>query len=465
MRNKYFLFIFFLNLCNGQFFYTGYQTADNWIKTSSEDRFLVNEGLLNSWSNYRKQKFITYQNLNHFGIFLNLPNNSNLSLIQEKSDLIGKGFLTNYVFSTSKMKIQNSIFFTDNHEEAKRGFVRTIKNVTIYTNQAYLKFFNNFDNLDYSIKIGRDFLIEGYSNESKIFFSDYSRPFDLIAFEAIYNKIKTKLNIISLNDLYENKRFLYMHTFSYESNKFNLSIGEAIISTGVNETLSIKYINPFNLWSWENLGSTNNGLNAFLYTGFSWTIKPSIRLYGEILIDDINFHQKNAFYLNKYAYSIGVQKTSFPFKTSNVWFEHSNVLNQVYQSFHPSHIYTHMEYPIGHFLGNDFVYNRLHYSQIINSKINKAFFDFSFLIKGQESLYTSFKNPWEDNNGKFDYNYQHPGFPTPPLNHIYEYNFGLEIKLKDYTYLILSLENQKDDSEKSYSKIIFRFWSYINIIK
>ena len=24
-------------------------------------------------------------------------------------------------------------------------------------------------------------------------------------------------------------------------------------------------------------------------------------------------------------------------------------------------------------------------------------------------------------------NYKHPGFPTPPLRHIYEFNFGLEL--------------------------------------
>ena len=37
-------------------------------------------------------------NLNHFGIFLNLNNKSSSNIIQEKSDLIGNGFLTNYVF-------------------------------------------------------------------------------------------------------------------------------------------------------------------------------------------------------------------------------------------------------------------------------------------------------------------------------------------------------------------------------
>ena len=37
------------------------------------------------------------------------------------------------------------------------------------------------------------------------------------------------------------------------------------MSTGINESLDIKYLNPINFWSWENIGSTNNGLNAFLF--------------------------------------------------------------------------------------------------------------------------------------------------------------------------------------------------------
>ena len=30
------------------------------------------------------------------------------------------------------------MFFTYDRNEAKRGFVRTIKNITMYTNQAYI---------------------------------------------------------------------------------------------------------------------------------------------------------------------------------------------------------------------------------------------------------------------------------------------------------------------------------------
>ena len=75
----------------------------------------------------------------------------------------------------------------------------------------------------------------------------------------------------------------------------------------------------------------------------SFKVKPSLSLYFEILIDDVNFHQKNAFYLNRYAYLLGARFISFPFKSS-LLIENSNVLNQVYQSYNPSHVFAHMGY-------------------------------------------------------------------------------------------------------------------------
>ena len=371
--------------------------------------------------------------------------------------------LTNYRFNYKRLEISNSIFFTDDYIEAKRGFVRTIKNVTMYTNQAYFKYSNSLDSLSFSFKLGRDFLIEGYGNTAKLFFSNYSRPFDQITLTANYRNLYNKISAIRLDDLDNYERNLYMHSISYKSEKLDFTVGEAIISSGLSESINIKYLNPFNFWSWENIGSTTNGLNAFLFSGMSFKVKPSLNVYFEILIDDVNFHQKNAFYLNRYAYLLGVKFISFPFKSSLLLIENSNVLNQVYQSYDPSHVFTHMGYPIGHQLGNDFINYRMHYSQILKSKINKIFFDYSYLIKGKNSLETPFENPWENNNGEFNVNYKHPGFPTPPLTYFCEFNFGLEIKLKDYTYLILSLENNNYNEEKLLSKIRIRFWTYMNI--
>ena len=87
-----------------------------------------------------------------------------------------------------------------------------------------------------------------------------------------------------------------MHTIGYSSDKINITFGEAVISSGINESINLNFLNPFSLWSWENTGSTDRGINAFLYSGFSFKFNSTSRIYGEVLIDDINFHQNNAFF-------------------------------------------------------------------------------------------------------------------------------------------------------------------------
>ena len=60
-----------------------------------------------------------------------------------------------------------------------------------------------------------------------------------------------------------------------------ITIGEAVISSSISESVDIKFLNPFNFWSWENIGSTDEGLNALLYGGFLLKPDPSLKIYGD----------------------------------------------------------------------------------------------------------------------------------------------------------------------------------------
>ena len=181
--------LFLFHFCTGQFLYTGLQEIENWELSSINKSSSTSKDSLNLWLNYKKRKNPQNNELHHFGLFIKLSSGSKTILPQEKSNLIGNGLLTNYKFSISNLEIVNSMFFTNDRKHAMRGFVRTIKDVTMYTNQAYFKYYNHLDSLKYNLKVGRDFLYEGFSNESRIFFSDYSRPFDQFSIEANF-KIK-----------------------------------------------------------------------------------------------------------------------------------------------------------------------------------------------------------------------------------------------------------------------------------
>jgi len=203
-----------------------------------------------------------------------------------------------------------------------------------------------------------------------------------------------------------------------------------------------------------------------LYTGLTWFPQAGLRLFGEVIIDDVNFHTKNAFYLNRYGYLIGLQKTQFPFKSSNFWFEYSNVLNQVYQSFHPTHIYIHRGYPIGHYLGNDFINTRVHYSQIFKEGTVKLFVDLSYLVDGNNGLETPFDNPWENENGELIEDYEPPAHPTQPNSKWIEFEIGSEIKVRTLTYFTISGQYNKSTllNNSSEFKIGLRFWSYFKLL-
>jgi len=467
-NNKYKLFglIFLIaHVCHGQFFYTDPQNAYQWLETKSGN-FFISSDSSNLWMKYSDNKKLLFDKNHHFGIYFNINNKSKLKSIYNRTDLIGNGLMTQYKFIIPNIEIMNSMFFTYDSLEAKRGFVRTIKNVTMYTNQSYLKVHSETENFKYSVKIGRDFYRIGHGINAALYASDYSRPFDQLSLSAEYGKIKGNFSIIQLDTIYDHNRFAYFHSFDYKTDKLHLTIGESIISTGKRESVNIKFLNPFHFWSWENLGSTNKGLNAFLYTGLTWLPQAGLRLFGEVIIDDVNFHTKNAFYLNRYGYLIGLQKTQFPFKSSNFWFEYSNILNQVYQSFHPTHIYIHRGFPIGHYLGNDFINTRLHYSQIFKEGTVKLFVDLSYLIDGNNGLETPFDNPWENGNGELIEDYEPPSHPTPPNSKWIEFEIGSEIRVRRLTYITISGQYYESTLQNSSSDftIGLRFWSYFKLL-
>lgn len=466
MKVKQTLFIFLLtvaHVCYGQFFYTDYQDSKFWLETN-KGQFSDSSEIKSKWQDYLNQKNYNNKNPHHFGSFLHYKSGFQLNSIYQKSDLVGNGLMTNYRFHLSNFEIVNSMYFTYDSLEANRGFVRTIKNVTMYTNQSYLKMSNEFKGLKYTAKIGRDFFTIGHGLNSFLFISDYSRPFDQFFLKGEYGRISGTFAVIALDTLNEHNRYSYIHSLNYEKDKLSITIGETVLATGISRSIDLNYINPFHFWSWENLGNTNKGLNAFLYAGMTWFPNPSIRMFGEVLIDDINFHQKDAFYLNRFGFLLGFQKTGFPSQSSNLWIEYSNVLNQVYQSYHPTHIYTHRGFPIGHYLGNDFINVRAHYSQLSNSARIKSFIDISYLLDGSNGLETPFDNPWENEKGEFLEDYDPPSHPTPPVTTWIESEVGAEVNLGYNSYITITAQyQQKSIKNESFSDfgLGIRFWSYL----
>ena len=451
------------HLCHGQFFYTDYQIGEEWLKTNAGN-FNDYSDSSSLWYNYLVEKGQMNDN-QLFGIYFHLNNGDKTKSIYQKSDLIGDGLLTNYQYKSDKIELANSMFFTDEKYNAERGFIRTIKDVTMYTNLAYIKIFNKINELNIQTTIGRNFLEISPGTENRLLLSNYSRPFDQFSLIAKSSKWRGLFSIIQLDTVNQSNRYLYLHTLSYNQDNFSITIGEAILDSGLGKSINLNYINPFHLWSWENISGGDRGVNGFLFFGFTWFPFNTSRVYGELLIDDINFHKKNAFYLNRYGYLIGFHKTGYPMKYSNINFELTSIMHQVYQSYHITHAYTHRGFPIGHFLGNDFINFKLLYSQLLKKGKLRPFVEFSYLEDGYNGIDTPFDNPYEDHNG-IVIDFKPPGHPTRPITKFYEVDFGFEINLYFQTYLTVSGQLQSksltDDLIENYGMKI-RFWSYLDL--
>ena len=389
-------------------------------------------------------------------------------------DLIGNGFITNYKFSLNNIEFYNSMFFTNNRSNAIRGYVREIKDVTMYTNQAYvLAKLKSSSGINLNIKIGRFFNKIGYGLGANLFLSSYSRPYDQFSIRLKYENLISSLSAIELD---ENKidsniynRYLMLHTFKYNYKNLEIVVGESVLYSGINKSIELKYLNPFHLWSWENTGSGVNGLNAILFLSVKYKLKKNSSLHTEVLVDDINFHRKNADYLNRYGFLIGFNKVGFPFDLSNYWIEYSSVLSQVYQSFHPTHDYLHRNFPIGHYLGNDFKMIRFHFENLLNNSKAKVVFDLAYIIDGSNGIDSPFKTPWINEDGALNPSYEFPGHPSPPVLRKLEYDISLEYSFYEKNYLFLSLNSfnqfsiSDDIIDRSFTKISFGFWSYIHL--
>lgn len=374
-------------------------------------------------------------------------------------DLIGNGFLTKFQYKGSGFDLVNSMFFTDNRQDADRGYVRTIKNITMYTNLAYLKYTREWNSLRTTLTFGRKHLVIGHGINSALFISNYSRPFDQLLIEVQGKKVAGLSGIIELDPLDGKTRILYIHTLRFQGPTFIISIGEAILAADSTGGVHLRNLNPFHIWSWEH-DSKNNVGNGFLYTGFTWFPARNWRLFGELLIDDINFNHPDAFYLNRFGFLVGFQRTGFPTKSSNFWLEYSNVLNQVYQSYQPSHIYTHRGYPIGYYLGNDFDYIHTHYAQLTKAEQLKPYIDISYTRDGANGLETPFDNPWENEQGLIP-NYNPPPHPTTPVTYLLESEFGLEYTISKLQSISLGASYQhrtRLGKEKVSWSIILRVW-------
>jgi len=202
--------------------------------------------------------------------------------------------------------------------------------------------------------------------------------------------------------------------------------------------------------------------NGFLYGGLNYIHTPTLSLWAELLIDDyqINHEVKGDLEPNEIGFLGGVEKTGWPFSSSDLWLEYTRITNRTYQTPDLSETYTHRGFPIGHYLGNNFDMIQLYYSQEdLNSRL-KPYMSLVYLRNGANGLDTPFDSPWEDSTVTMATGYSEP-FSSGPITYVAEMELSADYRFGNDSFINAGLFYQRKtllgQTENNFSFII-RLW-------
>ncbi len=229
-----------------------------------------------------------------------------------------------------------------------------------------------------SIAVGQDHLLYGYGENGRIILSDKAPNFPFVRLDYQifpwlhfnYTHAWLNSNIIDSNVSYNTgnlvvlKREAYIPKFmATHSVQINLrkgldfSFGESIIYS---DKLNIGYlfpIMPFKIY--DNLINNNTletGSNSQLFLTISSRNQlKNTHLYGNLFIDEIRlstiFDPKKS--RNQIGYTFGANITDFPIHYLSLIAEYTRINPFVYNNVIPTQTYTHDNYYLGDWMGNN----------------------------------------------------------------------------------------------------------------
>lgn len=247
--------------------------------------------------------------------------------------------------------------------------------------RAYIYFSKN----RYELLLGRQQLSWGSGYYGNLVLSDNSPPFDMLFASAIFGPVKfitfsTELDRIwhehgvigSETDpfyRYLANRYLSGHRIDWIINKrIEMGLSEMILYGGEARNMELRYVNPLIPYY---ASQYNSKLDDNVLISFDLAVRPSdgIKLYGELLIDDLNYAKAYDYEVNhpsSLGYIVGIYLsepisfTALDFRT-----EYTKVDTWTYSHRVDENQYLHYGWIIGHKMGPD--------AEQIFFEINKIF--------------------------------------------------------------------------------------------
>ncbi|MFQ5771972.1 MAG: capsule assembly Wzi family protein [bacterium] len=320
---------------------------------------------------------------------------------------------------TSNLSIFNAISFDNRLDDDPRYIGERQNGLAGFTEQAYVRL--NWRKINFVL--GRDFIRWGSGQSATLLISDQVRPMDVFLVSFGRNKFKftffmAMLDATSVPDTTggflrtaQANRYLAAHRLEVKIGSWlNLGLTEAILYGGINRTVEFSYLNPLLFFHGNLLNGPGDG-NTF--GTIDWYLLPhrNIGFYGTFMIDDIQLEKSSVGDLepNELGWLLGARVADpLSLKGSNFLIEYTRVTNRTYNTLRPDEKFLHRNFPIGHYLGNDFDRWHIQWRQWFRSDVEITA-SFEQVRKGQGDVYAPFDTPWEQFTLEQGY---HEPFPT-----------------------------------------------------
>ena len=267
-----------------------------------------------------------------------------------------------------------------------------------YYNDEFLGFtgdieksYLSYDSNIFAFKIGRDYFSLGKFSEDRILFSTIGYPYDQIIFSFNNNNITISSFYLHLNPLKDggiiNNRHINGHRISYLTSNGYIALNDVAIYGGLNQEIHLPLFNPFNpLYVYQM--NNNFTLNSIISLEYLFEINNNY-FFLEFVIDDFQIEKKESADLEPTEFGFMFELGRKISENIRYNFNYTQIANRTFNA--PVNIYEKMiykQFPIGHYLGNNFwkVDNKLSLSY------NKSLLsiEFTYLVKGEEALFSAF---------------------------------------------------------------------------
>jgi hypothetical protein len=217
----------------------------------------------------------------------------------------------------------------------------------------------------------------------------------------------------------------------------NLSIGfsESVLYGGAGRNLELYYTNPLTWYHGEQLNK-NKDDNTFIGFDVVWYPLRGLKLYGEMMIDDIQIEDKVASdnEPSEIGYLTGINLIE-PIKGSglDLSFEYTRINNWTYNQNKTYNRYIHDNKIIGHFLGPD------RESYYLSAKKWFSFgawaiFSYERQNSGEHNVFSDWDEPWLYTSTSYN-----DGFPSGVIEELDI--IGVSIKIFHWNNLQFDIDN------------------------